>query len=70
MENGLLRAQLIEGLFALSPPARLSVVLRHVVGLSYAEMSEVLDEAEGTLKARVHRGLAQLRVELKEEDVS
>jgi len=40
---------------------RLPVVLRHVDGLSFAEMSEVLKRPEGTLKAQVHRGLALLR---------
>lgn len=40
---------------------RIPVVLRHVDGLSYDEMSEVLGRPTGTLKAQVHRGLAQLR---------
>jgi RNA polymerase sigma-70 factor (ECF subfamily) len=40
---------------------RYPVVLRHVDGLSYDEMAEVLGRPEGTLKAQVHRGLAQLR---------
>lgn len=37
------------------------IVLRHVDGLSYEEMSSVLGRPEGTLKAQVHRGLALLR---------
>ena len=41
---------------------RAAVVLRHVDGLSYQEMSEVLGRPEGTVKAQVHRGLALLRV--------
>lgn len=40
---------------------RTPIVLRHVDGLSYHEMSEVLGRPEGTLKAQVHRGLVQLR---------
>lgn len=40
---------------------RVPVVLRHVVGLSFAEMSAALGRPEGTLKAQVHRGLAHLR---------
>ncbi len=40
---------------------RTAVVLRHVDGLSYAEMAEVLGRPEGTLKAQVHRGLTALR---------
>lgn len=40
---------------------RAAVVLRHVDGLSYEEMSHVLGRPEGTVKAQVHRGLALLR---------
>ncbi len=40
---------------------RIPVVLRHVDGLSYAEMANALGRPEGTLKAQVHRGLALLR---------
>jgi RNA polymerase sigma-70 factor (ECF subfamily) len=40
---------------------RSAVILRHVDGLSYAEMSVALGRPEGTLKAQVHRGLALLR---------
>lgn len=49
-------------LLARLPPAqRTAIVLRHVDGLSYAEMAEALGRPEGTLKAQVHRGLAALR---------
>lgn len=49
-------------LLATLPPAqRAAVVLRHVDGLSYAQMAEALGRPEGTLKAQVHRGLATLR---------
>jgi RNA polymerase sigma-70 factor (ECF subfamily) len=41
---------------------RVPVVLRHVVGLSYAEISAVLACPEGTAKANVARGLDRLRV--------
>jgi len=51
------------GLLATLPDRyRTPVVLRHVDGLSYDEMATVLGRPEGTLKAQVHRGLAQLRV--------
>lgn len=43
---------------------RLPVVLRHVDGLSYDELVAVLGRPAGTIKAQVHRGLAQLRVAL------
>jgi RNA polymerase sigma factor (sigma-70 family) len=49
-------------LLATLPQAqRTAVVLRHVDGLSYAEMAEALGRPEGTLKAQVHRGLGALR---------
>ena len=40
---------------------RTPVVLRHVDGLSYQELSSVLCRPEGTIKAQVHRGIAMLR---------
>jgi len=48
-------------LATLSPAQRTAVVLRHVDGLSYAQMAEALGRPEGTLKAQVHRGLGALR---------
>jgi RNA polymerase sigma-70 factor (ECF subfamily) len=50
-----------ELLLTLSPAYRSAVVLRHVDGLSYPELAIALDRPEGTVKAQVHRGLAQLR---------
>jgi RNA polymerase sigma-70 factor (ECF subfamily) len=50
------------GLLATLPALyRTPIVLRHIDGLSYEEMSSVLGRPEGTLKAQVHRGLALLR---------
>jgi len=40
------------------------VVLRHVDGLSYAEIAAATGRPEGTVKAHVHRGLAALRTAL------
>lgn len=51
----------------LPPSQRIAVVLRHVDGLSYAEMSAALGRPEGTLKAQVHRGLATLRDALADQ---
>lgn len=53
--------QWAELLVSLPPLYRTPIVLRHVDGLSYEEMSSVLGRPEGTLKAQVHRGLALLR---------
>ena len=51
-------ARLLAGL---SPAQRTAVVLRHVDGMSYAEIAETVGRPEGTVKAHVHRGLAALR---------
>jgi RNA polymerase sigma-70 factor (ECF subfamily) len=40
---------------------RIAVVLRHVVGLSYAEVAEVVGCPESTAKSHVRRGVGQLR---------
>jgi RNA polymerase sigma factor (sigma-70 family) len=40
---------------------RLSVALRHVEGLSYAEMADVLGRPIGSVKSDVHRGVRELR---------
>jgi RNA polymerase sigma-70 factor (ECF subfamily) len=48
-------------LAALPDRYRAPIVLRHVDGLSFAEMADALGRPEGTLKAQVHRGLAMLR---------
>jgi RNA polymerase sigma-70 factor, ECF subfamily len=51
-------AALVDGL---PEPYRMAIALRHIDGLSYAEVAEVLDRPVGTVKAQVHRGLALLR---------
>ena len=48
----------------LTPAQRTAVVLRHVDGMSYAEIAEAVGRPEGTVKAHVHRGLAALRTAL------
>jgi RNA polymerase sigma factor (sigma-70 family) len=44
---------------------REAVVLRHVEGLPYAEVAEVLGRPVGTVKTHVHRGVRQLRERLE-----
>jgi RNA polymerase sigma factor (sigma-70 family) len=44
---------------------REAVVLRHVEGLPYAEVAEVLGRPVGTVKTHVHRGVRRLRGELE-----
>jgi RNA polymerase sigma-70 factor, ECF subfamily len=51
-------------LAGLTPAQRIAVVLRHVDGMSYAEIAETTGRPEGTVKAHVHRGLAALRTAL------
>lgn len=46
---------------ALSKHQRTAVVLRHVVGLPYAEIAIATGRPEGTVKADVHRGIAKLQ---------
>ena len=45
----------------LQPKQRDAIVLRHVVGLSYDEVGQVLQRPAGTVKSDVHRGLERLR---------
>jgi RNA polymerase sigma-70 factor (ECF subfamily) len=44
-------------------------VLRHVVGLSYEEIGEVLQRPAGTIKSDVHRGLERLRSQITTEEL-
>ena len=51
----------------LTPRQRRSVVLRHVVGLEYAEIAAATGAPEGTVKSDVHRALARLRTIMEAE---
>jgi RNA polymerase sigma factor (sigma-70 family) len=64
-ERGQERELLVGLLAALPRPYREAVVLRHVEGLPYAEVAEVLGRPVGTVKTHAHRGVRQLRVELE-----
>ena len=59
------KAELAVALLGLTPAVRAAVVLRHVDGLSVAEVAEALARPEGTIKAQVHRGLRELRAVLE-----
>jgi RNA polymerase sigma-70 factor, ECF subfamily len=54
-------------LAALPAAYRTAIVLRHVDGMSYPEAAAALGRPEGTVKAQVHRGIAQLRTMLEAE---
>ena len=60
-------AVLQTALLELPFPQRAAVVLRHVLDLAYADIATALDRPVGTVKADVHRGLAQLRRAYPEE---
>jgi RNA polymerase sigma factor (sigma-70 family) len=62
------RAELAIALDALPAAQREAVVLRHVAGLSYAEVGDVLGRPVGTVKSDVHRGLSSLRQLVKKEE--
>lgn len=57
-----------ERLGRLSGPQRNAVVLRHVVGLTLAEIAIATGRPEGTCKADIHRGLKKLREIMEAED--
>jgi RNA polymerase sigma factor (sigma-70 family) len=59
------RELLVELLAGLPRGQREAVVLRHVEGLAYAEVAEVLGRPVGTVKTHAHRGVRQLRLELE-----
>jgi RNA polymerase sigma-70 factor, ECF subfamily len=53
---------------ALPEHFRVAIVLRHVEGLSYAEMAALLGQPTGTVKAHVHRAVKQLQRALETLD--
>ena len=60
-ERAELRAQIEEGLAALSPEHREVLILREIHQLSYDEISRILNLDTGTVKSRISRGRRQLR---------
>ena len=63
-------AELAALLLELPVSLRAAVVLRHVDGMSIAEIAEALDRPEGTIKAHVSRGLDRLRLRLEGDERS
>ena len=62
------REELLGALNCVRTEHRAALVLRHMEGLSYAEIAEILDVPDGTAKAWVNRGRAALLVALSEEE--
>ena len=62
--------KLLESTFdTLSSKYRATVVLRHTEGLSYKEISEVLEIPVGTVKFRLHRAYRLLKEKLERKEV-
>jgi len=53
--------EIARGLAALPDPYRTTLILRDIEGFSYAEMAEILEVREGTVKSRLVRGRELLR---------
>jgi len=63
-------SRLREAMAGLSEADREVIELRHHGGLSFKQMSEILEEPVGTLLARHHRALKKLRETLEESGAS
>lgn len=61
------REELLRALKRVRLEHRAALVLRHMEGLSYAEIARILDVPDGTAKGWVSRGRAALLVALSEE---
>lgn len=57
-QTGILIQQALD---RLTPPKRAAVILRYFEGLSYAQIAEVMNKPEGTVKSLVFRGEQDLR---------
>jgi len=64
MEHKELGAQIEVAIGALRPEYRTAVVLRHVEGLAYEEIAQVMDVPLGTVKTYLHRARTELRESL------
>lgn len=59
------RRELATAILTLPQHLRIALVLRHVEGLSYGEMADLLGQPIGTIKSHVHRGALLLREALR-----
>jgi RNA polymerase sigma-70 factor (ECF subfamily) len=67
-EQAALQRHLEKALGELAEDQRLAVVLFDIEGYSYEEIAEISGVAVGTVKSRLHRGRARLRVVLSEDE--
>jgi RNA polymerase sigma-70 factor (ECF subfamily) len=66
IDNAARRESLFRALAELPEPQRLTFVYRHILGMSEAETSDVLDTPVGTVKSRAARALDAIRGQLNE----
>jgi RNA polymerase sigma-70 factor (ECF subfamily) len=60
----------VQGALAkLSPDLREAVILRDLQGLDYAEIQQIMDVPEGTVKSRINRGRIEMAKVLGEMGV-
>lgn len=64
------RDVLVAALDGLPAAQRDALVLRHIAGLSYAEVSDALGRPAGTVKSDVHRAVLALRNLMTKEDAT
>lgn len=67
-ESRVVDASWIDGALSQLPPRqRATIVLRHLAGLSLAEVSDAMGVTVGTVKSTLHAAYRALRVELNDE---
>ncbi len=68
VEHAELKETIAAALARLSPLLREVVILKHFQKLKFSEIAEITNTPEGTLKARLHIALSQLRTLLHNEE--
>jgi RNA polymerase sigma-70 factor (ECF subfamily) len=58
---------LLRAVRQLAPDRQQLIILKHVEGLTNAEIGEVMERTEGAIKSLYHRALVALREDLADE---
>ena len=53
----------------LPPPERMAIILRHMKGMKYDEISKAMGLPLGTVKTHLHRGRKQLKECIKKDEI-